>query len=214
VKGDRVSTRAHDHRREARDNRAAPMPFEPKGLRERKKLKTRATIRREAFRLIQEQGFNNTTVDQIAAAADISPRTFSRYFPTKEAVLLSDDQIEPIVTAFAHAPAELSIVEAYRYAVGKTFGALSDDQREELVAGERLMYAVPEARRLLYTEYIRLIDLITEALTKRPDQPTDELERRVLAGAIVGVLIAASHNTPMPGDAIARSLRVLDDMLK
>jgi hypothetical protein len=73
------------------------------------------------------------------------------------------------------------------------------------------MYTVPEARGLLYTEYVRLIDLITEALTKRPGQPDDVVERRVLAGAIVGVLIAASHNTPLPGDAISRCLRVLDE---
>ncbi|MGE2717917.1 TetR family transcriptional regulator [Mycolicibacterium litorale] len=187
---------------------------EPAGLRERKKRKTRATIRREAFRLIREQGYHNTTVEQIAAAADISPRTFSRYFPTKEAVLLSDDQIEPIVTAFAEAPAELSVIDAYRYAVETTFGALTEEQRQQAVAGQRLMYEVPEARGLLYTEYVRLIDLITEALTTRRDQPADALERRVLAGAIVGVLIAASHNTPMPGDPISRSLRVLDEMLK
>ncbi|BCI51193.1 hypothetical protein NIIDNTM18_04710 [Mycolicibacterium litorale] len=190
------------------------MPREPAGLRERKKRKTRATIRREAFRLIKEQGFHNTTVEQISAAADISPRTFSRYFPTKEAVLLSDDHIAPIVTAFAEAPAELSAVEAYRYAVAKTFGELTEDQREEAVTGQRLMYEVPEARGLLYTEYVRLIDLIAEALTKRPDQPADALERRVLAGAIVGVLIAASHNTPLPGDPISRFLRVLDEKLK
>ncbi|BBY18143.1 TetR family transcriptional regulator [Mycolicibacterium litorale] len=190
------------------------MSGEPAGLRERKKLKTRATIRREAFRLIKEQGYQNTTVEQISAAAEISPRTFSRYFPTKEAVLLSDDHIAPIVSAFVEAPAELSVIDAYRHAVETTFGALTDDQREEAITGQRLMYEVPEARGLLYTEYVRLIDQITEALTKRPDQPTGELERRVLAGAIVGVLIAASHNTPLPGDPISRCLRVLDQKLK
>ncbi|WP_197377174.1 TetR family transcriptional regulator [Mycolicibacterium baixiangningiae] len=191
-----------------------PVPGKPEGLRERKKLKTRATIRREAFRLIQAQGYHNTTVEQISAAADISPRTFSRYFPTKEAVLLSGDHIDPIVSAFIEAPDELSVIDAYRHAVETTFGALTDDQRAEAVVGQRLMYAVPEARGLLYTEYVRLIDLITEALTKRPGQPTDALDRRVLAGAIVGVLIAASHNTPMPDDPISHYLRLLDEKLK
>jgi AcrR family transcriptional regulator len=60
-------------------------PAEPTGLRERKKARTRAAIQRHALRLFQEQGYSATTVDQIAAAAEISPSTFFRYFPTKEA---------------------------------------------------------------------------------------------------------------------------------
>jgi len=61
------------------------------GLRERKKAKTRAAIRREAMRLFREQGYEETTVEQIAEAAEVSPSTFFRYFPTKEDVVLQDD---------------------------------------------------------------------------------------------------------------------------
>lgn len=186
----------------------------PAGLRERKKRKTRETIRREALRLIKAQGYHNTTVEQIAAAADISPRTFSRYFPVKEAVLPSDDHIAPIIEAFVAAPAHLPPIEAYRYAVVTTFRALTDEQREDAIFGQRLMYAIPEARGLLYTEYVRLIDLIAEGLAKRPGAPATPDERRVLAGSMVGVLIAASHDTPLPGDPIAHFLRVLDRMLR
>ncbi|MCV7282832.1 TetR family transcriptional regulator [Mycolicibacterium flavescens] len=184
------------------------------GLRERKKIQTRARIRREALGLIQEQGYQATTVEQISDAADISPRTFSRYFSTKEAVLLSVDHIPPIIEAFIAAPAHLSVIDAYRQAVETTFAALDDDAREEAIVGQRLMYSVPEAAGLIYTEYVRLIGPITDALTQRPDAPTDPVERRVLAGAIVGVLIGASHGTPLPGDPISTSLRVLDRMLR
>lgn len=189
-------------------------PEKPPGLRERKKLQTRASIRREAFRLIQEQGYQATTVEQISAAADVSPRTFARYFPTKEAVLLSDDHIPPIIAAFVAAPADMSVIDAYRHAVQTTYASLTDEQREEAIIGQRLMYSVPEAGGLIYAAYVRLIGLITEALAQRPDAPADPLERRVLAGAIVGVLIGASHATPLPGDPISKSLRVLDRMLK
>ena len=56
---------------------------QPAGLRERKKAKTRATIREHALPLFRDQGYDATTVEQIAAAAEVSPARFYRYFPTK-----------------------------------------------------------------------------------------------------------------------------------
>jgi AcrR family transcriptional regulator len=58
-------------------------PRQPAGLRERKKIRTRETIRRAAAQLIDGKGCANTTVEQIADAAEVSPATFFRYFPTK-----------------------------------------------------------------------------------------------------------------------------------
>ena len=84
------------------------------GLRERKKQRTRSTLIDAAVELCDKQGFDNTTVDQIAAVADVSPRTFSRYFATKDAVILAliDDMTAAIAVQLARQPAELSPLDA------------------------------------------------------------------------------------------------------
>src|SRR5690606_14406568 len=61
------------------------------GLRERKKIKTRRAIRAAMYALVEEQGYEATTVEQIAERADVSPSTVFRYFPTKEDILLTDE---------------------------------------------------------------------------------------------------------------------------
>ena len=94
----------------------APAAERPVGLRERKKARTRAAIREHALRLFREQGYHATTVEQIAEAAEVSPSTFFRYFPTKEDVVLQDDFDILGIAAFEAQPAELSPIAAFRAA--------------------------------------------------------------------------------------------------
>jgi AcrR family transcriptional regulator len=108
------------------------------GLRERKKLRTRATLVDVATRLCAQQGYENTTVDQIAGAAEVSPRTFSRYFPNKEAVIgaLIEETSEQVAKALArqsHAITEhealvAAHVEVFRAAERREPGAMSFDR--------------------------------------------------------------------------------------
>ena len=91
-----------------RTGKAAP------GLREHKKQRTRATLVDVAARLCAQQGYERTTVDQIAAAAEVSPRTFSRYFPNKEAVIgaLIEEISDHVAAALDRQPHDITEHEA------------------------------------------------------------------------------------------------------
>ena len=84
------------------------------GLRERKKRRTRAALIEAAAELCVRQGFDKTTVDQIAAAADVAPRTFSRYFPNKESVVaaITDDLDDLMAEAMEKQPLGITEYEA------------------------------------------------------------------------------------------------------
>jgi AcrR family transcriptional regulator len=84
------------------------------GLRERKKRRTRASLIEAAADLCLRNGYDATTVEQIAAAADVSPRTFSRYFPTKVSVVaaITDDLDALMAEAMERQPAGITEYEA------------------------------------------------------------------------------------------------------
>src|SRR2546430_1143928 len=97
------------------------------GLRERKKARTRASIREHALRLFREQGYQHTTVEQIAEAAEVSPSTFFRYFPTKEDVVLQDDMDIRMLEALRRQPPGLAPLAAFRAAVRQVVAAYSTE---------------------------------------------------------------------------------------
>ena len=95
------------------------------GLRERKKQRTRDALVDAAFELFRRQGFDATTVDEIAEAVELSPRTFFRYFESKEdvALTLQDQQFDTLYAAFAARPPDEPVVTALRHATVATVQA-------------------------------------------------------------------------------------------
>jgi len=96
-----------------------------RGLRERKKARTRASVQTIALNLFSRQGYDATTIEQIATLAEISESTFFRYFPTKEHLVISDDLDPLLIETFKSLPPEIGVFEALRYSLRKTFGDLS-----------------------------------------------------------------------------------------
>ncbi len=162
------------------------------GLRERKKARTRAAIREHALRLFREQGYDATTVDQIAEAADVSPSTFFRYFPTKEDVVLLDEFDILAVGAFEAQSADLSPVAAFRAAARTAFGSLGADELARLRETAELTLTVPEIRARAMDEFARTIGVIAEAAARRSGRDPNDFAVRNVAGAIVGVIMAAT----------------------
>lgn len=104
-------------------------PASDDGLRERKKRRTRASLIEAAADLFLRQGYDATTVDQIAAVVDVSPRTFSRYFPTKGSIVvaITGDMDGYIAAALRGQPRDVSEYEALLRAHLQVFG--SDEER-------------------------------------------------------------------------------------
>lgn len=188
-----------------RTDRPAPGDLAVPGLRERKKAKTRASLRAHALRLFQEQGYAETTVEQIAAAADVSPSTFFRYFATKDETVLDDLVDADTFRIMIDAPAELSPTEALQYAVNRTFRQLTDDELEMELTRNRLIQSVPELRKGMLAEITRPIGLLSEAIAIRLGRPTDDPDIRLYAGAAVGALMAltAGAQTDRPRETLA-----------
>jgi len=193
-----------------RDNRGMQATDQPLGLRERKKIKTRLAIRREAFRLFDANGYAATTVEQIADAADVSPSTFFRYFPSKESLLLADDLDPLVLAAFKAQPPDLSPSQAIRRAYETTMAGLSPEQLEFESTRQRLIFSIPELKAAMYDEYYRTVSVMAEALGDRIGRPAGDFEVRVFVGAMVGAMMAAYDSAPKTADTIYRALDFLD----
>jgi len=161
------------------------------GLRERKKRKTRAAIQREALRLFQEQGYDATTIEQIAEAVEISPSTFFNYFPTKEDVVMLDEY-DPLVAALLAArPPEEPLGVAIRRLVGEGMAAIFQRDRDLMLARARLALEVPVLRARLWEEMERSEGFFRTLVAERLRADPDDFELRVAAGAVAGGIYAA-----------------------
>jgi AcrR family transcriptional regulator len=182
----------------------------PDGLRERKKARTRAAIREHALRLFSENGYQRTTVEQIAAAAEVSPSTFFRYFPTKEDLVLQDDMDTRMVEAFERQPTGLGPVAAVRAAIREALESYNEADLDVIWQTTTLTMTVPEVRARAMDEFGRTIAVISEALAKRAGRPADDLAVRTVAGAIIGVIMSIA----MPWEGWSSDRQAIVDMFE
>ncbi|MCX3062402.1 TetR/AcrR family transcriptional regulator [Streptomyces beihaiensis] len=168
-------------------------PSQPRiGLRERKKIKTRTAIRDATYRLIMDQGYDATTVEQIAEAAEVSPSTVFRYFPAKEDIVIIDE-FDPILERELRArPSDESLVDSLRYVIEHSLHlALAAEDPEVSLLRVRLQAEVPAVRSRMVESMSVTGRMICRVLADRTGRDAASLEVRIYAMSLVGALMEA-----------------------
>ncbi|MFD4528125.1 TetR/AcrR family transcriptional regulator [Streptomyces sp. NPDC058470] len=192
-------------------------PAEPRlGLRERKKQKTRIAIRDATYRLIKEQGYDATTVEQIAEAAEVSPSTVFRYFPAKEDIVLTDE-FDPILEQELRArPADEPWMDSLRHILRKAIGPGNTEDPEVTRLRTHLMVQVPAVRSRMMESMSVTGRLLCRVIAERTGKDPDGLEVRVFAMSLVGGLMETSMYWAESGhegdlaDLVDRALDVME----
>ena len=165
-------------------------------LRERKKLKTHLAIQRQALRLFRKQGYEMTTVEQIAAAAEVSQTTFFRYFGSKQDVVLHD-ALDPLAIAALEAqPAELSPVQALRRAVREVYAGLDAQELASERERQTLIRSTPELWTGMLSDVTGALGMFCEVIARRTGRKADDIAVLTLAGAVFGAGIAVWLSRP------------------
>ena len=164
---------------------------DPLGLRERKKLATRATLSWAALTLAIERGLENVLVEDIAAMANVSPRTFNNYFSSKEEaiVAVSTDRIAGLVAAFRARPADEPLWDSLSAAMLTPYDLETEPPREFAARGQLIM-----RHPSLQAENMRAQLAVQDALTgevaaRLGVDPNEDIYPRL----VVGVATAALH---------------------
>ena len=201
----------------------------PVSLRERKKLATRRLLRRAALDLVAERGLANVTVEDIAEAADVSPRTFFNYFPSKEAVLFGGDpdRAAELRAGIASAAPGRPALDAVRQVLTRDSEAMADELRA--LGGDpanwlrrmKVARTDPHVRAAHAAQMAMLERAIADGLAARlgTDQETDPYPG-VLAAASVSMVRACltfwagTGGTVPLGQLIDQAFKALGDGFK
>ena len=165
------------------------MAAEQIGLRERRRMRTMAAIQHAAFRLFAEQGYDATTVEQIAAAADVSPATFFRYFPAKEDVVRTDEFDPLLLDRLAARPAGEDVLTAVRATIASLLPLMEDV--EPLRDRIRLLSGTAGLRAQMWDGFRANTDMVAAAIAPRLGRDPADLEARAAAAAVVAALVEA-----------------------
>jgi AcrR family transcriptional regulator len=174
-----------------------PATVPPVSLRERKKLATRRLLRRAALELVAERGLANVTVEDIAEAAQVSPRTFFNYFPSKEAVLFGgyEERADALRDRVATRSPGMSAIDVLR--------AVMAEDAEDMAGELRSLGGNP-------ADWIRRMKMArTDPLVRAAHAAQMALLERALTEGLAARLDADAETDPYPGVLAAATVGVV-----
>jgi AcrR family transcriptional regulator len=182
------------------------------GLRERKKQRTRERIVEAAFELFAKRGFDGTTIADIAEVAEIAPRTFFSYFPSKDDVVFYDfeETHATIASWLQDREPGTNTIDALRAGIATGIEEVGPRDMEEKRLRKRLMRE--NESLAAHSDYLKgkLADLVGESVAEDlGDAPTDVRPRLVAAAfaAVIGLI------EDMADDELAHSTETIDSLL-
>lgn len=192
----------------------------PSGLRERQRVAAMRRIQEAALDLFDERGFDAVTIEEIAAAAEVSPSSIYRYFGTKEQLILHDEIDLELLDTMRRELALRPPVEAVRRAVAEVMTQFFG--RDETLARRKMRYwaeepAIQSAAALMTEQFTQLISTILAEATGR--EPGD-LDTEVVATTLVWAMIAATKHWHTNGYAqpleqeLQRALTLIENGLR
>jgi AcrR family transcriptional regulator len=167
----------------------------PRSLRERRRIRTRRAIQAHALRLFAAKGFQATTIEDIAAAAEMAPRTFFRYFPTKEEVVFWAEY-PPMLAGFVAArPDDEPALAALHHGIIEGLAAIwdQDGERERTLERLRLAFRTPALHPRMRQQQAHWAAELAEILADRLGQRPDNLQVRAVAAAIAAAVWVAAE---------------------
>ncbi|HEY8547390.1 MAG TPA: TetR family transcriptional regulator [Acidimicrobiales bacterium] len=185
---------------------------EPCGLRERKKARTRDAIVAAAIDLFETKGYDATTIDEIAEAAEVSPRTFFRYFDSKVDVLMGrkDEPEGDIPARLATRPPEEGPIEATRQVLHQELlSALTEDPL--FVRQVRIMLGTPSLLAMAREHFHEHLDEMAADFATRMDVPPDDYRAHVVASAVSNTLWTVVARWVADGSDAERLVEMLDE---
>src|SRR5574341_318016 len=188
------------------------------GLRERKKLRTRRALADAASRLFLERGYDATTVADIAAAAEVSTRTFFSYFPSKEDVLFADtdERIEGLAAAFADARGDGEPrLDLLRRTTVELILTTLQVRQQGWRTRLQLVMTTPALRATALQRLFTAEQVVTDMIVAELGGGTHEgeVEATTIAGALLGAVRAVAMRWMLSGatgDLVADINRAFD----
>lgn len=166
----------------------------PTGLRERKKAATRQALHLAALELASARGVAAVTVEDVAAAAGVSPRTFFNYFAAKEEAFVADDldRGARFVARVQEAPDGVPLWELLHGTATDVFAAQDVPAREQALK-QALVRDSPEVAGHVLAAIARLQEQLVVELARRLGPAAPPLQARLLANAVVAALRSAAE---------------------